>query len=302
MKSNKTSRILQLLTLLSGKRKYTVKELMDRFDQSERSVYRDLDELEYAGYVLDRQDGKYKLVLDNSTSSQFKNLFHFTEEEAALLFETLEQLEGNSNTKSRLLRKMDAFYDLKILESLKDKDDLIKIQTIKKSIQQKKQIKLLAYHSSNSSTIQDRTIEAFYFSPNYRFVWGYEPHSNMCKQFKISRIESIQITGFYWEQELKHQKPFVDIFRMSSKQPIDTVVLQISLRAYNSLKEEYTLPPEFVTKVEDNQYLLSIPIAHYKGISRFVMGLLDEITIIETPQFKNHIQNQLRKHLKNYSD
>jgi predicted DNA-binding transcriptional regulator YafY len=275
---------------------------MERFEQSERNVYRDLDELEYAGYVLDRQDGKYKLILDNSTSSQFKNLFHFTEEEAAILFETLEHLEGSSNTKSRLLRKMDVFYDLKILESLKDKDDLIKIQMIKKSIQQKRQIKLLAYQSSNSSTIQDRTIEAFYFSPNYRFVWGYEPHSNMCKQFKISRIESIQITGFYWEQESKHQKPFVDIFRMSSKQPIDTVVLELSLRAYNSLKEEYTLPSEYVVKIEDNKYLLSIPIAHFKGISRFVMGLLDEITIIETPQFKNHIQNQLRKHLKNYSD
>ncbi len=291
MEINKTQRLLQLLMLLSGKRSYSVDELKEKYRCSERSVYRDLDTLEAAGFMVERNRGRYRLQPTESIATTLQKIFHFEQEEAAILYEALNQIDGTSEIKTRLVKKLHTFYDLKILEDIKQKDDLNKIQVIADSIKKKKQAHLINYHSSNSGKISTRRVEAFEFSPNYRYIWAFEIKSQTCKQFKVSRIEKVETSEMFWSYEGKHRKQFVDIFKMAAAEPIDEIHLQMNMRAYNLLKEEFPAGMEFISINSDSRYELKVRVADYKGVGRFVLGLMSEIKILGSESFKEYIQS-----------
>lgn len=294
MEINKTQRLLQLLMLLAGKRSYSVHELKEKYQCSERSIYRDLDTLEQAGFLVERNQGRYRLQPTESIAATLQKVFHFEQEEAAILYEALNQIDGTSEIKTRLVKKLHTFYDLKILEEIKQKDDLNKIQVIADAVKKQKQIQLFNYHSSNSGEISTRRVEAFEFSPNYRYIWAYEIESKACKQFKVSRIEKVETTAMSWSYPHEHQKKFVDIFKMASNHALDKIHLNMSLRAYNLLKEEFPAGVEYVKKISDSEYELIVDIADYKGVGRFVLGLLNEIKVVGSEEFRNYIRDCLQ--------
>ena len=296
MEDTRPKRILRLLMMLSGNKKYAMPELEDKMEMSARNLRRDLNLIESSGFLLDREKG-YRLQSDRSTNRDLKNLMHFSEEEISILYQTLSLIEEDSPLKERLVRKMNAFYDLKALEQLRQKDDLTKVHTIRDSLEQKKQVILKAYRSSNSNNIEDRVVEVFDFLPDYRAIWCYDIKSHSCKQFKLARMQFVELLSSAWRYEEKHQKPFIDGFRMSAMKPLTTVELLLSLKAYNLLIEEYPLATKHI-KQEDKSYRVKVPVANYNGIGRFVLGLIEEIEIIKPAAFKKYLKAQVGKFLK----
>ncbi|MEO9144578.1 MAG: WYL domain-containing protein [Ginsengibacter sp.] len=296
MEETRTKRILRLLMMLSGSKLYSIKELENKLGISHRTIFRDFETIEESGFILERSTG-YRLQSDRATNKSLKNLLHFSEEEISILYQTLSHIEGDSPVKERLVRKLNAFYDLKALEQLKQNDDLTKVHLIRDSMEQKKQVTLLAYRSSNSNSIENREVEVFEFLPDYRAIWCYDLKSNSCKQFKIARMQSVELLTTGWRYEEKHQKPFTDMFRVSASRPMTIVELRLSLKAYNLLIEEYSLTGESI-KEENKQYRLKVPVANYDGIGRFVLGLMEEVEIIRPVAFKKYLNKKVEKFLK----
>jgi len=282
--------------MLSGNKKYAMPELEDKMEMSARNLRRDLNLIESSGFLLDRKKG-YRLQSDRSTNRDLKDLMHFSEEEISILYQTLSLIEEDSPLKERLVRKMNAFYDLKALEQLRQKDDLTKVHTIRDSLEQKKQVILKAYRSSNGNNIEDRVVEVFDFLPDYRAIWCYDIKSHSCKQFKLARMQFVELLSSAWRYEEKHQKPFIDVFRLSAMKPLTTVELLLSLKAYNLLIEEYPLAIKYI-KQEDKSYRVKVPVANYNGIGRFVLGLIEEVEIIKPAAFKKYLKAQVGKFLK----
>ena len=102
MDQQKMQKLLRLLMLLSGNRKYSLAELTEKFKVSERTVYRYLETFEAAGFVLDRNDGKYRLQKDTASTRSLQTLMHFSEEEVLILYDTLVLIEGTSPVKEQL--------------------------------------------------------------------------------------------------------------------------------------------------------------------------------------------------------
>lgn len=296
MDETRAKRILRLLMMLSGTRRYSMQDLEERFRMSARNLRRDLELIESCGYLLDREGG-YRLQTDESANRKLKNLLHFSEEEVVILYETLSLIEGDSPIKERLIRKLNTFYDLKVLEQLKQKDDLAKVRTIRSSMEQKKQVTLKAYRSSHSRSIEDRNVEVFDFQPDYRGIWCYDLQSHTCKQFKIARMQSVELLSWQWRYEERHQKPFTDIFRVSAATPMATIELMLSLMAYNLLIEEYPAAFSHIKKKEEGYYLKTT-VANYDGVGRFVLGLIGEIEIISPAKFKKYLKTQIKKFLE----
>lgn len=294
MEVTRPKRILRLLMMLSGNKKYSMLELEDRMEMSARNLRRDLNLIESSGFLLDRENG-YRLQSDRSANKELKNLLHFSDEEISILYQTLSLIEGDSPLKERLVRKLNTFYDLKALEQLRQKDDLTKVRTIRESLEQKKQVMLHEYRSSNSNSIEDRRVEVFDFLPDYRSAWCYDLKSNSCKQFKIARMQSVALLPSGWRYEEKHQKPFTDIFRISAMKPMNTIELRLSLKAYNLLIEEYPLAAECI-KAEGKSYYLTVPVANYDGVSRFILGLMEEIEIIKPASFKKYLNSRIENY------
>ena len=294
MDQQKMKRLLRLLMLLAGNRKYSLNELMRIIEASGRTIYRYLETFETAGFVLEKNKGSYRLQRNSSSTRSLQNLMHFSEEEVLILYDTLALIEGTSTVKEQLIRKLNVLYDYKALGQLQQSDDLTKIQILSDAIRNKKQVNLKSYRSSNSDKITDRKVEPFDYFTDYRSVWCYEYESKSCKQFKLARIHEIELINRDWQNELMHKIPFTDVFRISALKPIGKIEAKLSLKAYNLLLEEFPLSREYV-KVENGCYQLKIPVAGYQGIGRFVMGLPGEIEVLGTKGFKEFLREERKK-------
>src|SRR5690606_318747 len=128
--------ILRLILMLSGQKKYSMLEIRERLQVSERTVFRYFEVIEDSGFLLERNNG-YRLQKEAQTIKDLNALFHFTEAEIFAIHHFL----NNSNTKTsiseKLIRKLHTLYDFKVLDRLNKKSELIHINRLKTAIQTK---------------------------------------------------------------------------------------------------------------------------------------------------------------------
>ena len=294
MSQSKMLRLLRLLMLLNSSISYSMQELEKRTAMSCSTLYRYLDTFDAAGFSINRQDGRYKLQAENKNVRSLNNLFHFSEEEAYLLYQTLSLFEKSSVVREKLVLKLHSLYDFKTMAAAHQDRRAELISTITTAITEKRQLSLLGYRSSNSDRITDRVVEPFQFLDDYAAIWCFDTVDSQCKQFRLARMEAVQLTAMSWQQEDCHLTPFCDAFRLSAPRTIATVVATLSLKAYNLLVEEFPLSGSYI-KSGGRQYHLEIPVADYNGIGRFVLGLADEISVQGPVDFLNFLEEKRKK-------
>jgi proteasome accessory factor C len=298
MDQPKTETILRMLVLLSGGNRYTVPELSMHFSRSKRTVYRDLETIENAGFVINRAQSRYSLNLCPGQTKKLHRLLHFSEEEAYILYRALEMVKGGTSVNEQLVRKLNALYDFRALSHLSIKPEMEIVHTLNEAILFNKQVNLHSYRSSHSETIADRIVEPFEFLPEYAAVWCFDLLDQTCKQFKISRIAEVSVLNSSWQNQTLHRVPFTDAFRMSAPSIHATVKAELSLKAANLLREEYPLAEKYLSDLcasESIHYLLSIPVADFHGIGRFALGLPGEVKILGPEEFKDFLREAQKK-------
>jgi len=295
MDQPKIERMLRLLIMLTGNVLYTVDELSDRLDMSQRTVYRYIDTFRNAGFVIKRKENIYKIDKTSPYLQEINSTLHFTTEEAHILKKAIDSIDEINLLKQNLKKKLATVYDYKILAetTIKGKN-ADNVNLLIDAIDQKKQVDLEKYNSANSNNIRNRIVEPFAFTTNYIQLWAYEVESGEVKLFKVARIGNVKILTEDWQFQSEHKQCFIDIFRISSLQQFK-VVLKLSVRAAMLLIEEYPLSERDLKKISENEWLLETTVCSFEGIGRFVLGLFNEIEIIESEEFNEF----LRKKLKN---
>lgn len=286
---------LRLLMLLAHNRSYSREEIADRFEISERSVYRHLSQIENSGFVLDRTNGRYKLLKDEGNLS-LRKLLHFSQEEAYILYKSLSSLEASDNFLISLIKKLHTLYDFQALKQVQFQDNLEKVKLLSQAIKSEKQVVLDQYQSSNSQSVSDRKVEPFEFMTDYKAIWCFDLEDSTIKQFKISRITEVNVLSTNWSYKNLHKTPFTDAFRMAADKPIANVKAKLSMKAYNLIREEYPLSENYLKREDENTYYLDIPIADYHGIGRFVLGLPGDVKVKEPKGFRMFLRNKREKY------
>lgn len=295
MELHKFERQLRLMMMLTQNRNYTLEELGERLDMSTRNVYRYVEAFKMAGFVV-RKKGKY-YSLDKS-SPYFKDitsLVHFTEEEAYILKRAIESVDGNTMLKQDLKRKLYKVYDYDILSEIVVRNGIAdNVHFLYEAIKQKKQVYFRQYKSSNSHVVKDRLVEPFAFTANNNEIWCYEPMSGRNKLFKVSRISKVEMTETPWQAEAEHREGYIDVFHNSSDRRL-LVTLRLGMAAANLLVEEFPLAEKYMTKEEDGHWIFSVEVCRYEGVGRFVLGLYEDIEIIDSPEFKEFLSEKMKK-------
>lgn len=295
MELHKFERQLRLMMMLTQNRNYTLEELGERLDMSTRNVYRYVEAFKMAGFVV-RKKGKY-YSLDKS-SPYFKDitsLVHFTEEEAYILKRAIESVDGNTMLKQDLKRKLYKVYDYDILSEIVVRNGIAdNVHFLYEAIKQKKQVYFRQYKSSNSHVVKDRLVEPFAFTANNNEIWCYEPTSGRNKLFKVSRISKVEMTETPWQAEAEHREGYIDVFHNSSDRRLP-VTLRLGMAAANLLVEEFPLAEKYMTKEEDGHWIFSVEVCRYEGVGRFVLGLYEDIEIIDSPEFKDFLSEKMKK-------
>lgn len=296
MEQPKVERLLKLIKLMTGNVNYTIDDLAKRLDTSYRSIYRYIESFKEAGFVVQKLGGGvYKLGKESPHFKDISQLVHFTNEEAHIVNQLIEGLDNTNMLKQNLRKKLCTVYNCtSMASSVVHGAAATNVNALIDAIESQRQVVLRDYASGHTGNLSDRVVEPFGFTTNYVQVWCYEPESGMNKLFKTSRIGSVEITDREWQHTDKHQEGYIDIFRMTGFEQLG-VKLRLGMLSRNLLIEEYPLSERDITQIDDNTWLLDTKVCNYLGIGRFVMGLMDDIKIIDSPEFESYIKKQLKR-------
>ena len=294
MDQPKIERLLRLMKLMTGNVNYTVNDLAERLDTTYRSIYRYIESFKDAGFVVQKLDGGvYKLSKESPHFKDISQLVHFTDEEAHIVNQLIEGLDDTNMLKQNLRKKLCSVYNCtSMASSVVHGANASNVNCLVEAIERRCQVVLHNYASSHTGNRRDRVVEPFGFTTNYVQVWCYEPESGMNKLFKTARIGSVEVLDSEWEYADKHHEGYIDIFRMTGFEQY-RVQLKLGMLARNLLVEEYPLAERDITELDDNSWLLDTKVCNYRGIGRFVMGLMDDIEIVDSPEFKGYIKEQM---------
>lgn len=289
MDQPKLERLLRLMKLLTANTAYNVDQLAERLDTSRRTIYRYIDTFREAGFVIKKSGEHIRLDKASPHFRDISQLVHFTEEEAVILKNAIENIDDTNLLKQNLKRKLYSVYDNKTLaDTVVRGKNAPNIRTLIEAIDQKRQAILHGYQSAHGSAVRDRRVEPFAFTTNYIQVWCYDPEDNANKLFKTSRIGSVELSEQEWEYEAQHAEGFIDVFRMHGGER-RRIRLELGMLSYNLLCEEYPLAERDVKALGRGRWLLDTEVAGMAGAGRFVVGLLDDIRIVDSPELTNYI-------------
>src|ERR1041385_109380 len=224
----KLLRLFQIIAVLKTGR-WTIKSLAERFDTSERTIYRYIKLLEEVELLIEKDfDGKYFI----HSSGDELGTSEFTLEEMKLIKKLIQTEVDNNPLKELLLKKLSLNSELDKVPNLIVHARRGKlVEQLAQAIKDKKQLVLRNYHSANSSEITDRLVEPISFGDNYQTIVALDTKDRQTKQFKIDRIGEIVEGDKNFQFEDLHQKTTTDIFGMSGREST-WITLNLKMRAY----------------------------------------------------------------------
>ena len=297
MDQPKQDRMLRLMKMMSGNINYTIEEISSRLEMSPRTIYRYIDTIRNAGYVVTKlYTNTYKIESVPRSMPDFDKLMYFSEEESYLINSLIDRLSPTNSLRKGIRDKLAVIYDKTAIADFVDRrSNAAHVQELTKAARAKKKVILKDYESGHSHTVRDRHIEPYGFTTDYIDVCAYDLDDGHNKIFKIGRIGCVEILDESWTAEASHRKQGMDVFRMTGHY-CGHVTLLMSVMAKNLLLEEYPLAEkELVRKAND--WLLDIDVCDYAGACRFYVGLAKEIRIVDSPEFREYVQKYLAEAL-----
>lgn len=293
MEQPKIERLLRLMKLMTGNVNYTVNDLAERIGTTYRSVYRYIETFKDAGFVVQNLGGGvYKLGKESRHFKDISQLVHFTDEEAHIVNQLIEALDDTNMLKQNLRRKLTSIYDCtSMAQSIVRGRNAQNVNALLEAMTQHRKVILRDYASSNTGVVRDRVVEPFGFTTNYVQVWCYEVDSGLNKIFKTSRIGSVDILDDTWQHAESHEEGYIDIFRMTGFEQ-HRVCIRLGMMAHNLLLEEYPLAERDIIQQGDS-WLLDTKVCNYRGVGRFVLGLMDDVEVLENEEFKEYLRTKL---------
>ncbi len=295
MRLDKFDRQLRLMILLTQNREYTLDEICDRLEISRRNLYYYIEGFKENGFIVEKKGQVYRLDKSSPFFKDITALVHFTEDEAVILRQILSSASNMSVQIRNLKNKLDRLYDFDILSNVDvNKQTAKNIGVIYEAIKEHRQVKVCNYSSPHSDTTSDRIVEPFLFLNGNEDVRCYELRSGMNKSFKVSRMGDVQLLDLLWSNEGKHKQVYTDLFQFSGEERFP-VKLRLGRLSYNILKEEYPKSEKYISQESDEYWIFSTDVCSYKGVGRFVLGLFEDIQVVESAEFREYLKEKIAR-------
>ncbi|MDE5947410.1 MAG: WYL domain-containing protein [Prevotella sp.] len=296
MRHNNLERELSLILLLTENRGYNVTQLCERLGISRRSLYYYLDFFRDCGFVVEKHGTCYSLDKDSPFFQKLFKKVHFTEDEAITMRRLLDRIDDSSLHVRHLRRKLDTLYDLKILDGVNMREqEAQNVTALYEAIKMRKAVILRDYSSPHSNTVTNRVVEPFMFLDGNNEIRCYEIRTAQNKTFKISRIGSVMPLADDWKHEDRHRHVHTDAFTFCGETTMP-VELRLGRLAYSLLTEEYPQTEPYITPEADgHHWLLRMEVCSYLGVGRFVLGLLENVEVLGSEDFRRYLREKIKE-------
>lgn len=288
------ARVVRILrALIENPKHYTRHALAERYGVHPDTIEGDFQAIQTAGFHLDRDERyRYFLVLEKPYR-QLKDLLHFSEEDQALLYQAIDNLSVGTERALKLKAKLGSLYDYgRLGHAYLRKPYLAKVDLLEQARQEKKQVILESYRSSNSNTISDRRVEPIHVSPADDMVHTYDVDKRVVNHFRISRFVRVNILEAPWQFEGWHNVRHTDPFRIVGNEQV-MVHLRMSVGAFNELVERFPMAKSYIQEAqEEGMYDFQCPVNdHFLGLSNFILGFYHQgIEILQPESLREHLR------------
>ena len=293
MDQPKIERVLRLMKMMTSGNRYTVEELAERLDTSYRSIYRYIDTFKEVGFVVHKEEGAvYRLGKESPYFKDISQLIHFTDEEAHIVNQLIGALDDTNTLKQNLRRKLSSVYNCTSLaNSIVKGKNAENVNHIIDAIEEHRQVILHDYSSSHTGSKRDRLVEPISFTTNYVQIWCYDTSDGKTKLFNTARIGEVEVLNTEWQHQEEHRCGQIDVFRNMGFEQM-RVQLRLGVMSHNLLIEEYPLSERDLTQIDERHWLLDTMVCNYAGIGRFVMGLIENIEVVDSPDFTAYLRQK----------
>lgn len=292
MDQPKIERLLRLMQYLTGNLYYNIDELSEKLGLSRRTIYRYIDTFKDAGFVVQKtNDGVFRMANKRNSDLDLSKIVYFSEEEAFVVNSLIDGLDDTNVLKRELKLKLSAVYEsTNIGKYTINKGASKTIGGLAAAIKHKRTVVLHRYSSSSSNRVKDYQVEPYSFTTNYIDVWAFDVNDMQNKTFKVARIGEVEVLDKCWVYESVHQEEPTDSFRSHSYQAFH-VKLKLSQVAKNRMVEEFPLTAKEIRQDNDGWYYEG-DVRSMEGIGRFVLGLPEQITILEGDEVLQYVKEK----------
>lgn len=294
----KIDRLIGVLSVLLQKEKVTAKELSEKFEISQRTVFRYIDDLCCAGIPIAAEQGRHGGISIMKGYKIDRTLLSSDDMRAILTgLRSLDSISGTSYYR-QLMEKMSAdsfgtLVDDHIIVDLSGWDKTIvsdKIELIKIALKQRNCIRF-RYCSPNGEEV--RTIEPYHivFQWSNWYVWGYCLKRCDYRMFKLTRMSELNIT----DDKIKEREvPEYSCDKLRhTKGGAEAVV-----RFDNSVK--WRIIDEFGTDIPqfgENEIILRFTWSDVPSLYQYILSFGDKAEIISTEEYRRGF-SEILKNLK----
>jgi len=163
-------------------------------------------------------------------------------------------------------------------------------ECIKEAIDNKQKVMLYGYCSCNSDSKLNRTIEPIEFICDERSIWACEEkqdESVVLRQFKLSRVDNVEILEESWSHENIHCGAFVDSFGWArTTKPTIHITIFLGPSAKNHLVEMCPESRKYITPAGGGQWLLDTDVHDLAPVKRFCQEHMSTITVFVPDELK----------------
>lgn len=276
-------RRLQLIQVLTANSELTNAQICKQFGISLRTFYRYIAQLRTCGFELVCRHNISTILLTSPFYAKLTQHMHLNQREMQLVAQLVERSDPSDPLVEALRQKL---HTIQGTES--DNASSEEVQRVahaagllRKAIAKRRKVVLHDYLSPHSQTTTDRLVEPFKLFDHDTSVRCYEPDSDTCKTFKLSRITShVELLDEPWQSTHRHISYHTDIFGFSGE-TTHRVVLRLGTLATRILIEDYGVQPHQLVVDSDGQHrLFPTSVCSYEGVARFVLGLLSDVQVV----------------------
>lgn len=294
MELEKFDRQLRLMVLLTQNRRLSVDDISRELHMSRRSIYRYIEAFRQMGFIVRKVGTRYSI---DHESPFFKNIterIHFSTDEAMTINQVLNSVLDNSPQVRHLREKLAALYDCKVLAKHGVDDHIAhNLSALYRAIQTECVAVLRGYTSPHSNQVSDRIVEPYLFLAENSEVRCYEIATGMNKTFKLARAKSVELLDLLWAHKDEHAPFFIDLFHFSGERRFP-VKLLLGPLATSLLLEEFPAAEEQLSLCDDGRHLLETDVCSFKGVGRFVLGLFDDVEVVDSPEFQQYLNARIK--------
>lgn len=294
MELEKFDRQLRLMVLLATNRNMTVDEISKELNMGRRSIYRYIDTFRSMGFIIEKHSTKYRISNESPFFTDITKQIHFSKQEAACIAGLLNATLKETPELQALREKLAFLYDVNSLRARGIGDhNAENLATLYKAVKQERLVVLRGYESPASGAASDRVVEPYLFLPDTLEVRCYELATGMNKTFAIDRIGSVEILDLLWAHRAMHSEFYTDLFHFSGERRF-RVRLLMGPVANGLLQAGFPEARKLVTLSDDGRYELDTLVCSYTGVGRFVLGVFDDVEVVDSPEFDAYLEERIR--------